>query len=92
MKGLVKGKALRFNLVNVHFHTHSEHTINGKPYPIEMHIVHALDKNSGVNLKHNKLVIGVFFSDRISKGKTPDNRLLAGFNLDSFKVLNSKIN
>lgn len=30
----------RFELVQYHFHAHSEHTINKKTYPVELHFVH----------------------------------------------------
>ncbi|WFL76916.1 carbonic anhydrase family protein [Altererythrobacter arenosus] len=33
-----------FNLIQVHFHTPSEHAINGKRYPLVAHFVHATDK------------------------------------------------
>ena len=31
---------INFNLVQIHFHEPSEHTINGVRYPIEIHLVH----------------------------------------------------
>ena len=33
-----------FNLIQVHFHTPSEHAISGKRYPLVAHFVHATDK------------------------------------------------
>jgi len=33
----------RFNLVNIHFHAPSEHTLNGRQFPLESHFVHASD-------------------------------------------------
>ncbi|MEM7152539.1 MAG: carbonic anhydrase family protein [Myxococcota bacterium] len=33
----------RFDLMQVHFHAPSEHTINGVRYPLEMHLVHRTD-------------------------------------------------
>lgn len=33
-----------FNLIQVHFHTPSEHAIKGKRYPLVAHFVHATDK------------------------------------------------
>lgn len=36
-----KGK--KFNVVNLHFHSPSEHTIDGRHYPLEAHIVHSSD-------------------------------------------------
>jgi carbonic anhydrase len=39
----------RFDLVQFHFHTPSEHTVDGKSYPMELHLVHqAADKNLAV--------------------------------------------
>jgi carbonic anhydrase len=37
--GLQMGQT-RFELINLHFHGPSEHTINGQPYPLEAHFVH----------------------------------------------------
>ena len=33
----------KFDLVQYHFHAPSEHTLNGKQYPMEMHMVHQSD-------------------------------------------------
>ena len=33
-----------FNLIQVHFHTPSEHAVSGKRYPLVAHFVHATDK------------------------------------------------
>jgi carbonic anhydrase len=48
----------KFELIQFHFHRHSEHLVNGKPYPMEMHLVHKTPD-------HQYVVIGVF----INKGK-----------------------
>lgn len=48
----------RFELIQFHFHRHSEHLVDGKPYPMEMHLVHKTPGNQYV-------VIGVF----INRGK-----------------------
>ncbi len=45
-----------FNLLQVHFHSPSENTINGKSFPLEAHFVHA-DANS------NLAVIGVMYEE-----------------------------
>jgi len=46
--------AKTYDLVQIHFHTPSEHVSNGKPYPMEAHFVHqASDGTLGV--------IGVFY-------------------------------
>jgi carbonic anhydrase len=39
----------RFDLLQFHFHTPSEHTLDGKPFPLELHLVHqAADKTLAV--------------------------------------------
>lgn len=47
---------IKFALLQFHFHTPSEHTVNGKHYPMEMHLVHKNDKGE-------LGVIGVFFKE-----------------------------
>lgn len=42
----------RYDLLQFHFHTRSEHTINGHHAPLEMHLVHQ-------DVEERKLVIGV---------------------------------
>jgi len=46
-----------YDLLQFHFHTGSEHTINGKRYPMEMHLVHQdpITKLLGV--------VGIFFEE-----------------------------
>ena len=39
-QGMISGDRL-FNLIQVHFHTPSEHAINGERYPLTAHFVHA---------------------------------------------------
>ncbi len=46
----------KFNLLQFHFHTPSEHTAKGAPYPIELHMVHQSDDGQ-------LGVIGVFFKE-----------------------------
>lgn len=43
-----------FKLIQTHFHTPSEHTVNGTQYPLEAHFVHSADNG-------RMAVIGVFF-------------------------------
>jgi carbonic anhydrase len=43
-----------YGLVQVHFHTPSEHAISGKRYPLEAHFVHA-------DAENKLAVVGVFF-------------------------------
>jgi len=60
VKALAEGKSFivvdgkKFYLKQFHFHTPSEHTVNGKYYPMEMHLVHADEEG-------NLAVVGVFF-------------------------------
>jgi carbonic anhydrase len=45
----VKMEGKRFDLLQFHFHTPSEHTLDGKPFPLELHLVHqAADKTLAV--------------------------------------------
>lgn len=41
-QGMISGDRL-FNLIQVHFHTPSEHAIDGERYPLVAHFVHATD-------------------------------------------------
>jgi len=63
---------LRFDLLQFHFHSSSEHTLNGKSYPLEVHFVHANTQTPGVT----KLAVwGILFPST----KTTDNALLSSF-------------
>lgn len=46
----------RYELLQFHFHGPSEHTVNGKPAPMEMHLVHK-DANGGLG------VVGVMLTE-----------------------------
>lgn len=46
----------QFNLIQFHFHHHSEHLVAGKPYAMEMHMVHKTPQ-------HQYVVIGVFLKE-----------------------------
>ncbi|WP_025668186.1 carbonic anhydrase family protein, partial [Aquimarina megaterium] len=46
-----------YDLLQFHFHTGSEHTVNGNRYPMEMHLVH---RNSTTGLL---AVVGIFFTE-----------------------------
>lgn len=50
----VSFKNTKYKLVQLHFHTPSENKVDGKSYPLEMHLVHQNDKGE-------LLVIAVFF-------------------------------
>jgi len=67
------GLHYKYNLKEFHFHTESEHTMGGKAFQLEMHMVHAKDNNfffetnPGVaadpDEKNQLLVIAVIFQD-----------------------------
>lgn len=40
----IRNKNINYDLVQIHFHEPSEHTINGVRYPIEIHLVHQSDQ------------------------------------------------
>lgn len=42
--GYTTFKGEKYYIVNLHFHTPSEHTLNGKQYPMESHMVHVSEK------------------------------------------------
>jgi len=60
-----------YNLIQFHFHTASEHTVNKHAYPLEMHLVHKLHGASDL------LVLGIFF--HIGKTGGMSNDFLASF-------------
>lgn len=64
VKGLVPGVTLQYCLVNIHFHTASEHTINGKYYPIEMQMVHTLNEKFCPLIDKTKLIVAILFENK----------------------------
>lgn len=50
-----------------HFHAHSEHLVNGSPYPMELHIVHQNDDDG------TRAVVGIFIDDQGTSGSKSDN-------------------
>jgi carbonic anhydrase len=55
----INGTTFTYKLLNIHFHLNSEHTINGKNYDMEMHIVH---ENTNTEDKNNlHMVIAYIF-------------------------------
>merc|ERR1719262_653873 len=38
--GAITWEGFVFDVLNVNFHVHSEHTFKGKSYPLEVHVVH----------------------------------------------------
>jgi carbonic anhydrase len=49
-------KGIRFELKQFHFHSPSEHLVNGKPYPMEVHLVHQNDRGEYA-------VVSMFFEE-----------------------------
>ncbi len=56
----------RYDLINVHEHTPSEHTLNGKQFPMEIHLVHQSSSTG------QYAVVGVFVvAGKADQGVTP---------------------
>lgn len=59
----------RYTLLQFHFHTPSEHTVNGEYFPLEMHLVHRKDDGSlavvGILVRHgaHNRSLGAIFDD-----------------------------
>jgi carbonic anhydrase len=53
----------RFDLIQFHFHTPSEHLLDGVTYPMEMHLVHAEHDHP-----EHLLVVGVLFKEGVASG------------------------
>ena len=81
----------KFNLIQIHFHTPSEHAISGKRYPLTGHFVHASDDG-------RLGVLGVMFEEGAANGtlaqilaatpaKKSDARTVAGQTIDPNKML-----
>ena len=75
----LNGTLYKYKLNSIHFHLYSEHRIDSKQYPMEMHIVH---KNTNKTDKDNEnLVVGVLFDYKNDK----NNKFLDDMNLASEK-------
>lgn len=70
----VAGNNYEFEAIQFHFHAPSEHTINGKHYDLELHIVHQMTPESAKNAKtsRNLAVVGVFFDLDTDSNATPN--------------------
>ena len=72
----------KYKLHSIHFHLYSEHRIENKQYPMEMHMVH---KNMNKSDKQNEnLVLGVLFDYKDDK----NNKFLDDMNLSYEKKIN----
>jgi len=69
------GITYQYDLIDIHFHINSEHTIKGIPYDIEMHLVHkknvAYLSTTGVindpDLVNSLLVIGIMYRGDVTQ-------------------------
>lgn len=72
----------KYKIHSFHFHLNSEHRLENKQYPMEMHIVH---KNMDPNDKDNaNLVVGVLFD---YNSEYEDNQFLNDINLSDEKEI-----
>lgn len=80
-----------YDLVQFHFHAPSEHAVNGKSYPLEVHFVHK-------NKEGQLAVIGVFFkegkaNETLQKiwdnlpGKVGEEKVVPGVTVNGFDLL-----
>jgi carbonic anhydrase len=53
----------KYKVNQFHFHTPSEHLVEGKSFSLEMHIVHTLVEGAPADYKYTKAVIGIVFDD-----------------------------
>ncbi|KAG6829082.1 hypothetical protein H0H92_005793 [Tricholoma furcatifolium] len=59
-----------YKLQQYHFHTPSEHRINGEHYPLEVHFVHSAAADPARCLDGSKLVLGAVFDFTPNNGAT----------------------
>ena len=72
----------KYKLQSFHFHLYSEHRIENKQYPMEMHLVHKnLNKDDSLN---ENLVIAILFDYKDDK----ENKFLDDINLAEEKKIN----
>ena len=57
----IPGNKLVYSADQFHFHRSSEHTIQGKSFDVEMHIVHSLEYGALSGYKQTKAVLGIMF-------------------------------
>ena len=56
---LINGE--RYSFYQVHWHSHSENTVDGIPFPLEAYFVHQLDDVALHGTYHRLVVIGLFY-------------------------------
>ena len=61
MEVTIPGFTLTYQAVQFHFHHPSEHTIQGKNCPLELHIVHTLLSGAPKEYINTKAVLGIVF-------------------------------
>jgi len=59
-------QTMRYNAEEFHFHHPGEHTFDGQPYPLEMHIVHKLDSSYSSEETHCVAAIHFKISEKPS--------------------------
>ena len=73
---ILNGTLFKYKLNSFHFHLYSEHRIENKQYPMELHFVHT-NLNKIENDANKHLVIGVLFDYKDDK----ENKFLKDINL-----------
>ena len=82
---MLKDIDLKYNLVNIHFHTPSEHSLNGKKFSIEGQFVHSVDSVHEVNAKGDAmktLILSVFYDIE----ENNENRFINDLGIGESKV------
>jgi carbonic anhydrase len=79
------GDSLEFPLANTHIHCGSEHRVNGKQYPCEIHMVHKRTINTGDRDQQRPyLVVGLLIEEGAS------NPLFDGDSMDYSSIVTEK--
>lgn len=63
MEVVIPGQKLTYKVAQFHFHTSSEHTVEGKKFAMEMHLVHLLESGATPGYQYQKAVLGFVFDD-----------------------------
>ena len=61
MEATIPSYKLTYNMIQFHFHCPSEHLVNGKQYPMELHIVHEIESGAPADYKYKFAVLGIVF-------------------------------